>query len=628
MNARKSICMVTATAVLMGSFAGCSLLGGKDKTAVTDAATGYIEQIMAGKYNKSAKFVTDEEDFFAAAEIDAETEGILSAVWSVSSFIVDEVNVDKNSATAEVTFELPDLGTIAEEGYSYDEYVDAIADIEEMNEETFEFEFSKDGEDWYIEADSTEDFYNFVFDTLGEFSYGGLSEAGAVEAVDQFISYLAQGDLQSAMDMSTAESGDITDYYVSLQSEYGIGIESSSVDDVFVAFFSNMQYETSIGNVTDDCITVNVTGTAPDSEAALDLAAGNEEILVPAYADYIESVLGGNMNYGVLFNGMLLGLADGFRNAPATDFSSSIDVTADEDGNLYVDPADDFVDWSFDNVEPDDELMYDAMNLLLEQGRISQSDYDLLIGSDIGDGSSDSDLDVTCIEVETGDDFYTYSYSVNSQAITLTVVTWDYYDQGTEFNYDVAVNGTEGVMDGTYVMPNDDEDHIEIQIPLIDPTGSYVVTVYDAGSTSSVLASYEFVILAEGAPLGDALLYGQSVSYADISDDFYTFHFLDGEGEWFDQTGSNYSGNRGAVDFVARTWDYYDQDQEMICEVYLNGELVETLTAAPDDTYTDTFYFTYEPSRGLEDGDYAFVMYDVDSDSDLFAIAYASVVSE
>lgn len=627
MNVRKSICMVTATAVLMGSFAGCSLLGGKDKTAVTDVANGYIEQIMAGKYNKSAKFVTDEEDFFASAEIDAETAGILSAVWSVSSFNVDEVNVDKNSATAEVSFELPDLSDIADAGYSYDEYVDAIADIEETNAETFEFEFSKDGEDWYIEADSTEDFYNFVFDTLGEFSYGGLSEAGAVEAVDQFISYLAQGDLQSAMDITAEGSGDITDYYTSLESEYGIGIDSSSIDDCFVAYFSNMNYETSIGNVTDDCITVNVTGTAPDSDAALDMAVNNEEILVPAYADYIESVLNGNMNYGVLFNGMLVGLADGFRNAAATDFSSSIDVTADEDGNLYVDPADDFVDWSFDNVEPDDSLMYAAMDLLLEQGRITQSDYDMLSGSGSDIGGDSSELDITCIEIETGDDFYSYSYSANEQAINLTVVTWAYYDQGTEFNYDVAVNGVDDVMDGTYIMPDNNEDHIEIQIPLVDPAGSYVITVYDADSTSSVLASYEFVILAEGAPLGDDLLYGQSLSCTEISDDFYTFHFLDGDGEWFDEAGSNYSSNRGAVDFVARTWDYYDEDQTMVCEVYLNGELVETLSAAPDDTYTDTFNFTYEPARGLQDGDYAFVMYDVDSNT-IFGIAYASVVAE
>ena len=180
-------------------------------------------------------------------------------------------------------------------------------------------------------------------------------------------------------------------------------------------------------------------------------------------------------------------------------------------------------------------------------------------------------------------------------------------------------------MTGVYAMPNDSEDHIELQIPLVDPTGDYIVTVYDADSTSSVLCTYEFVLLSEGAPVG-GFPFGISMDYTEISDDFYTFHFLDGNGDWLDGE-DVYPGNRGAVDFAARTWAYYSGGETMICQVFLDGELMDTMEVESEANATDTFIFSYEPAGGLEDGDYVFVMYDVDSSNDIFAIAYATVES-
>ena len=81
-----------------------------------------------------------------------------------------------------------------------------------------------------------------------------------------------------------------------------------------------------------------------------------------------------------------------------------------------------------------------------------------------------------------------------------------------------------------------------------------------------------------------------------------------------------------AVDFAARTWAYCP-GETMICQVFLDGELMDTMEVESESNATDTFIFSYEPAGGLEDGDYVFVMYDVDSSNDIFAIAYATVES-
>ena len=49
MNTKKIVGVVTAASVLMVSFGGCALLGGKDKQAVTDTASSYIDAVNGGK---------------------------------------------------------------------------------------------------------------------------------------------------------------------------------------------------------------------------------------------------------------------------------------------------------------------------------------------------------------------------------------------------------------------------------------------------------------------------------------------------------------------------------------------------------------------------------------------------
>ena len=264
------------------------------------------------------------------------------------------------------------------------------------------------------------------------------------------------------------------------------------------------------------------------------------------------------------------------------------------------------------------------MDLLLEQGRISQSDYNLYMAS--YGGGNNGDYDVTDISITEGDDLYDYEYTITDDMIYVYVQTWAYYDTGDQFNFEVNVNGDD-LMTGTYAMPEDDDDMIEIRIPVIDPdgpSGDYVVTVYDEGSTSSVLAKFEIIILTEGAPSGSAPVFGQSMSYGNEGDDFYAFHFVDGNGSWY--TDPFYPSNRGAVDFYVMTWAYYDVGTEITADVYCDGELVGSVTGANSRNGTDTFTFSYEPSR-LEDGDYVFRIYDVEGNG-VLCDAYCTVRTE
>lgn len=627
MNTKKFVSAVTAASVLALSFTGCSLLGGKDKAAIEEVATSYIDYIKDGKLNKSADLVVDEEDYFQENAFPVQQEDLLSAVLASTEFTVENIEVKKDSGSADIVFTMPDLDSIADEGYSFEEFLDAVGDIDDTVEETVEFEFSKDGEDWLIEGDSTEDLYNFFLGIGEGIEFSGLSESAALEAVDTFMAYLAQGDVNGVLSMSP-EGADIFDSLDDFTE--ALGSDNTVMSNLFSSYFSQVDYESSISSVSEDAIVVSLTGTAPDAEPAITAAVQDHNVIVPIYADYIESLVSGNYDTVALTGEILDAVSTAVAQTTLTTaYNASVTVTADDDGNLYCDPTEDgsfFYDFEFPEVADSSELMVEALDLLLEQGRISQSDYNSFMTS-LGGTPAAGDYDVTEVPVIEGDDLYSYDYTVADDMIYVNVRTWAYYNTGDTFGYDVEING-EDAFSGHYEMPDDYDDMIYITIPVDDPagpSGSYVVTVYDEGSTSSVLIKLELVVITEGAPVpaGSAPVFGESMSYGNEGDDFYTFHFTDGNGEYF--TDSEYPSNRGAVDFFVMTWAYYDVGTGVDCDVYCDGEYVDTITAFNRAGATDTFEFSYEPSR-LEDGDYVFRIHDVEGNG-ILCDAYCTVVT-
>ena len=623
MNTKKIVSVITATSFVALSFSGCSLLGGKDKAAIEEVASSYIDNVLDGKINKTAQFVVDEEDFFQENELPSQQQALISAVFDASSYEVEDIEVSKDSASAQIVFTMPDLDSIADEGYSFDEFIDAIGDIDEDTEETVEFEFSKDGEDWLIEGDSTEDFYNFLMSIGEDIEFSGLSEGGALDAVDEFYGYLVAGNMEAAIGMTANSEGGFEEFSEMLAEhpEYGALVDCVS------NYFSAVEYTSEVTNVTDDEITVTVTGTAPDAETMVTEAMNDHTILVPIMADFIESMISGDYDVNIIYTGLFGAVADTIGTGSPIPYSTDIAVTVDDDGNYYVEPGDGFLfDFDFPEVAGSEELIPEAMDLLLSQGRISQEQYNEFMAQS-GYSSGGEGYDVVINFLEQGDDFFSYDYDVTDSMITFYVQTWDYYDEGDVFDYSVSLDGADGFITGEYVMPEDSCDMIEIRIPVVtgSAAGNYEITVYDEGNSTSVLADIEMVIMGEGAPItGDAPAFGQSMSYGNEGDDLFSFHFTDGNGNWV--SSGTYSSNRGAIDFYVITWDYYDVGSTVVADVYYEGDLVGSVTGVNSSGGTDTFEFTYEPTR-LPDGDYVFRLYDVEGNG-ILCDAYCTVETD
>ncbi len=616
MTSRKALSLITAAAVLAGSVSGCSLLGGKDKTAAGEAVTNYIEAISKAKYGTSKKYVIDEEDYFLEHEFDGATSGILEALWSATEYELGDIEVNKDSATVEVEFTMPDLESIADEGYSYNEFVDAIADIDDMTEETFEFELSKEDDEWLIEPDSTHDFFTFFIDLTADLDFAGLSEEAALEAVNTFISYMAEGDISSAEAMNANASNYTSEYDLDVVSDY----YRELIGEVYAAYFSNLDYVLEVTETTDDSITVSVTGTAPDADSAVTAAANDPDIFAPIVADYIDAIMNGNGDMDSITTDAYGVVISAINSAELIPYSSFAVVTADEDGNLFVAPDSSFMQTYEFPEFTNEAVMPAALDLLYEQGRITSEQYAELSGL-----YSESGYAYSSVIVVEGDDFFDHTVYIDDQFVRVQVQTWMYYNEGDTFSY-FYVTDDDTIVSGDYVMHDNNSDIIEIVIPVGDsgPYGDYAVTVYDEGSNaSSVLVTLEIAVHDEGAP-ADTFSTGESMTFTEASDDVYVFHFIDESGDWIEE--GTLPSDSDSISFYTRTWGYYEDGDSMDCDVYLDGEYVDTLTYVLNggDGLQDTFEFEYAPASGLESGDYTFVMHDVNAES-VFVVAYATV---
>ena len=561
MTTRKALSLLTASAILAGSLSGCALLGGKDKKACGETVTSYVEAVSKSKFGTSKKYVLDEEDYFLEHELDGQTWGILEALWGATEFELGDIEVNKNSATVEVEFTFPDLESIADEGYSYDEFIDAIADAD-TTEETFEFELSKDDDEWFIEADSTEDFYNFLVGLTEDFEFSGLSEDAAIEAVATFIDLLASGDVEGAQAMSTSFADTVAGYASALESsDYTVAIGS-----LMGAYFSHLDYVLEVTEIASDAITVTVTGTAPDAATSVAEATNDPDALAPVVADYLEGILNNDLDMQSLMSELFNVIVNAVVNADLIPYSSYAVVTCDEDGNLLVDPDTEFMpSFEFDGFMDGDEVVPVAAALLLEQGRITPEQYAALVGDVVT-----TDYDVTHVVAYEGDDYYNCSVFVTDDTVTVHVQTWDYYDEGDVFAYNVIIDGYTFV-EGEYEIPYDNCDIIDIDLPVgsSGPYGDYLFTVYnEGGETNSELTEIEVIVLADGAPVPGELT--ANIESLEEGDDLYSYDIV------YDDEN---------IYAYVRTWDYYDEGTEFAYVVtYMSG----TMELAMSDTYVMT----------------------------------------
>ncbi len=205
----------------------------------------------------------------------------------------------------------------------------------------------------------------------GTFEITELTEEAAAAAVERYISLSAEGDMQSAMDMTSLDHANM---YAEIASLYG---DVDSVYDIFSVYYQNLDYETSV-TPTDEGMEVTVTGTAPDCEACFTAATNNYDLMVPIYADFLESTINGSPDMEGALNGLFGMLSEQLSETDTVPVTGTFLVHYDENGVVRVDPMDSMgLDFEFPESLNGSDLMEPAAEYLIEQGRITSEQYEM-----------------------------------------------------------------------------------------------------------------------------------------------------------------------------------------------------------------------------------------------------------
>lgn len=336
-NIRKTTCVLLVAALTAGAVGGCGLFDGKAKEEMTESLTAYLEAVRGGDYSEGRQYVEGRDDYFHDNELEPMQAKIVETVFAETEFEIGEITIDRPSATAEVTVIMPDIYSLQDMGYSFDEYMDAVSGIDGTMEETLEFEFVKGEDGWLIEPLSTEDFFAFC-ESIGEgIDFGPLNEYTAAAAVDALIGLLAEGNIEGALAMTPyADLGSaLTDF--------------DGLDNILSVYFTSLIYELDVVEMTDEQITMHISGSAPNVEAMMTIALENRDELIEAISQSITAGLGADPSEAEYVSYFVEPIIDSIDPAAISTLDGTFIVTADENGNLIVDPQADLnpIEFSF-----------------------------------------------------------------------------------------------------------------------------------------------------------------------------------------------------------------------------------------------------------------------------------------
>ncbi len=381
MHTKKIISVITASAMIMGTLASCSVLSGLEKPHAHEALTDYMEALHDADYEYASRIVEDGQDAFFTAQMNDTEAELIAAILGASEYDIGEIDMGDGTASAEVTITLPDIESIADEGYSYEEFLAALADLEATEAETFEYELNKVDEAWLIEADSTEDYYNHLMDLIADLNFSALTEENALELVNTFMTDLSAGNIDAAAAMLSDPDSQLASYAQLAGTMGGFG-------DVLSGYFSRVDYVAEATEITDDYIIVTATGTGPDMQTILNNVLDNEDVMVPIYADYIEAMLNGDtLSYMSIASELFGALAQETAQAEVGPMETVFKVTADENGNLLLEPVSGLgLDLEIPDLTERTEYIIPAVTRLLSEGRITLdqlSNIEQITGTDL-----------------------------------------------------------------------------------------------------------------------------------------------------------------------------------------------------------------------------------------------------
>lgn len=366
MYTKKILTIAAAPAVIAGILGSCSLLDALEKPNIESVVTEYITAVQDAHYDEAAELVADSEDAFLLNGMNDTEAGLIAAIQDASEFEFGEIVIGDGSASVQVVFTLPDIESIAEEGYSYEEFVAAVGDIGETFDETLEFELVKEDEEWLVEPDSTSDYYDLLMSMIEDLNFTNLTEENALALVSTFMTDIEEGNAGDAASLlGNTDSG--------LASYVGLAGTIGGFNDVITGYFSRLDYELEVTEVTDEYIAVTASGTGPDMQAVVDAVLEDEEVMVPIAADYIEATVNGSsLNYLTILSSLTGTISDKISQAGTGPVEVVFHVTEDESGTLVLDPVSNVgFDFEIPDLTSRTDLIIPAVALLYDEGRIT-----------------------------------------------------------------------------------------------------------------------------------------------------------------------------------------------------------------------------------------------------------------
>ncbi|MCR5528256.1 MAG: hypothetical protein K6F49_03465 [Saccharofermentans sp.] len=516
----RAVSILLVAAMVSVLMTGCSLFDGKTKTAITEVVTAYTDAVMSFDVDTQTKNMEPGHNAVSSIEMPSLQREIYDAVMASSTYEIRNIEGSEKTGTGscDVAFRMPDLAVVtntdAAGGYSKDELVSAISSSTSRREVVLTLDLVFEFDSWLIKAASTMDTATFILSVGEGIEVKAISDAEATAITEEFIGFLKEADLDSASSLYTDPEGTIFDPDITDTVPEGF---PDSVAELYSAVFTDYDYELTVCALDDTSVQVTLTGTAPDVRGASEAMYSDPEAMVAIYSEIILSAVNETVfDPSVLYDELTAHL-DGNG-----EFTIGFIVTVDEDGNKTI---------AFDQdsdgaalLNRPDSIIYEndggeyiraAAQALLEEGSISEEQYSDVTG--IFSVTSEDGISVT---YSGSDDLYELAFERNESGLLVRVSTWGFYEEGTEFSYDLLreqegaepelLNGTAGIPEGSC---DDMFFTIELTEEQFAEGGTYTVAVYGLdGETILVNAVFTIprTIEEEEVPEGEAGAEGET----------------------------------------------------------------------------------------------------------------------
>lgn len=384
---KKAVSLLLISSLGASLLTGCDLPWGKKK-AQQEVVETYLDACFEFDYRKAASCVQKKDDAFQEFYPESPQLEICEMILSNAQYEVQKIENDR----VLVNITMPDIDRVLKRenvaALEVEDLEDLLSDTDKLLEERFDFDLIKDGKEWVIDPDSTEEFVEFISELGLEVAPEIGLGSRAVDFVDAFINCLKSGNIDAAYSMMYGN-----DYY-GYSSIFGDDV-NDSLSEFYATLFGSIEYEAEVVSLSSSSVTVELNGTRADLNSAIsEVGANNAELSVPLIKQLMRMYLEyNNMDYSVYNPGAaetflyeyISCLVDFYIGctdvADSLEFTCEIELEIEDDGTFSFvgDPLECFYD---DLEEPvfAEEFYEQARDELLASGEITESEYNELEG--------------------------------------------------------------------------------------------------------------------------------------------------------------------------------------------------------------------------------------------------------